>query len=200
MSTLSPLDACLRPEHQEDIEPIRHVNLMAFERAAEADLVDAIRRAGAVTLSAVTVLGADRLGETKTSATDQFKLFTGDVYGGEVVGHILFTPVTVTTDKGEVPLLGLGPVAVIPASQREGLGTMMISGCLEYLRTRGHRGVVVVGEPDFYRRFGFIEAGRWGLRSEWGVPDENFMALALKPGVLGGLSGTVRYRSEFDGV
>jgi putative acetyltransferase len=57
-----------------------------------------------------------------------------------------------------------------------------------------------VGEPDFYRRFGFIQASRWGLVSELEIPEKNFMALALTPGVLGGLTGTVRYRPEFDGV
>jgi putative acetyltransferase len=215
MSSLSPMDACLRPEGQDDLESIRHVNIMAFERTEEADLVDSLRGAGAVTLSVVTVLGAHRLGGTGTSdafgaddtaevadATDAdtCALCACELYGGEIVGHVLFTPVVVATQDGELPLLGLGPVAVLPANQRQGLGTMMLSGCLEYLRAQGHRGVVVVGDPDFYRRFGFINASRWGLRSEFPVPDENFMALSLKPGVLGGFAGTVRYRPEFGQV
>lgn len=198
MSALSSLDACLRPEHQGDFGAIREVNLSAFGTPAEADLVDALRAAGAVTLSVVAILGAQRLAEGKPATEPQSKLWTGEVHGGEMVGHVLFTPVTITTDKGEVPLLGLGPVAVKPAVQRQGIGTMMISGCLEHLRTRGHRGVVVVGHPDFYRRFGFIQADRWGLKCELEVPDEAFMALALTPSVLGGVSGTVRYRPEFD--
>ena len=94
-------------------------------------------------------------------------------------------------------LLALGPVAVLPSRQHQGIGTMMISGCLEYLRARGHRGVVVVGAPAFYRRFGFIQAGRWGLKAELEVPEEDFMALALASGALGGVSGIVRYRPEF---
>jgi putative acetyltransferase len=174
MTAPSQLGAYLRPEHSADVEAVRHVNVMAFGAQAEADLVDALRRAGAVTLSAVTVLGAQRTGETEPCTSDEGKLFTGEVYGGEVVGHVLFTPVTVATEKGAVPLLGLGPVAVLPANQRQGLGTMMISGCLEYLRTRGHRGVVVVGEPDFYRRFGFIQASRWGLLSELEIPEASW--------------------------
>jgi putative acetyltransferase len=200
MSSLSPMDACLRPEDQDDLESIRHVNVMAFGREAEADLVDSLREAGIVTLSAVTVLGARRLGANGTTDADKCELYTGEVYGGEIIGHVLFTPVTVATQGAELPLLALGPVAVLPANQCQGLGTMMISGCLEYLRAHGHRGVVVVGEPDFYRRFGFINASRWGLRSELHVPQENFMALSLKPGVLGGIAGTVRYRPEFEQV
>jgi putative acetyltransferase len=212
MSSLSPIDASLRPEAQDDLGSIRHVNVMAFGRAAEADLVDALREAGAVTLSVVTVLGARRLGGTGASeafgatdvadadATDKCELCTGEVCGGKIIGHALFTPVIVATQDRELPLLGLGPVSVLPANQHQGLGTMMISGCLEYLRAQGHRGVVVVGDPSFYRRFGFISASRWRLRSELHVPDENFMALSLKPGVLGGVAGTVRYRPEFGQV
>jgi putative acetyltransferase len=56
---------------------------------------------------------------------------------------------------------------------------------------------VVVGEPGFYRRFGFIQASRWGLRWEVEVPEENFLALQLTPGALAGVSGAVRYRPEF---
>jgi putative acetyltransferase len=200
MSTSFSLEACLRPEHPADVEPIRHVNISAFGTDAEADLVDSLRKAGAVTLSVVTVLGATGPDWAGLSTADQGRLYTGEVHGGEVVGHVLFTPVTVTTDNSEVPLLGLGPVSVLPANQCHGLGTMMISGSLEYLRTRGHRGVVVVGAPDFYRRFGFIQADRWGLRCELEVPAENFMALALTPGILGGMMGTVRYRPEFNQV
>jgi putative acetyltransferase len=200
VSPFSTSDACLRPEYKSDAEAIRRVNVAAFERTAEANLVDSLREAGAVILSAVVVVGAVRADAGSLTPTERSRLCTAQVRGGEVVGHALLTPVTVATDKGEVLLLGLGPVAVEPAHQRLGLGTMMVSGCLEYMRARGHRGVVVVGDPTFYRRFGFIGAARWGLDIESGVPEEQFMALALKPGVLGGMSGTVRYRSEFANI
>ncbi len=91
-------------------------------------------------------------------------------------------------------------VAVIPAKQHQGIGTMMIAGCLEHLRSLHNRGVVVVGEPGFYRRFGFIPASRWGLQWELEVPEENFLVLELTPGALAGVSGTVRYRPEFTQV
>jgi putative acetyltransferase len=197
MSSISSADTCLRPEDQDDLESIRRVNESAFGRTAEADLVDALREADAVTLSAVIVLEARELGDSDASAEHSCDLFTGEAYGGEVVGHVLFTPAAVMMQDSDMRLVALGPVAVLPDRQRQGLGTMMISGCLEYLRAQGHRGVVVVGDPDFYRRFGFIQASRWGLHSELEVPDEHFMALALKPGVLGGLSGAVRFRPEF---
>jgi putative acetyltransferase len=199
-STISSPNVCLRPEQPGDAEAVRQINVSAFDTKAEADLVDALRAAGGITLSAVTVSGgAGPAGETVT-APSRSPMFVDEVIGGEVVGHVLFSPVTVSTEKAEVSLLALGPVAVLPSKQRQGIGTLMISGCLEYLRSRGHRGVVVVGEPAYYRRFGFIQASRWGLACELEVPDENFMAMALTPGVLAGVSGTVRYRPEFGRV
>jgi predicted N-acetyltransferase YhbS len=74
---------------------------------------------------------------------------------------------------------------------------LLISACLEQLRESGHSGVVVLGHPKYYPRFGFIPASRWGLRLEVEVPDEVFMALELCPGLLAGVCGVVRYRPEF---
>ncbi len=195
--TLSSVDVCVRPEHLGDAEPIRHVNVLAFESPSEADLVASLRDTGAVSLSAVALLGATRIGNADVPADELGRLYAGETYGGELVGHVLFTAVTLEGEKGKLPLIGLGPVAVLPSEQRKGIGTMMVSNCLEHLRSRGHTGVVVVGEQGFFRRFGFIEASRWGLQNELGVPDENFLALALTPGSLGGMSGLVHYRPEF---
>ena len=103
----------VRPEASDDRDDVRHVNVLAFGGTAEADMVDALRSAGAMTLSLVAVAEANE---------DE----DGTVSGGEVVGHALVTPVTVKTDHGQVPLLGLGPVAVVPSHQGQGIGTMLI--------------------------------------------------------------------------
>jgi putative acetyltransferase len=200
MSTLSSPAICLRFEQPADAGKIREIDELAFEGRAEADLVDALRSTGIITLSAVAVLGGSPKGGESATAPDRSSICIGEVVGGEVVGHVLFTPVTVTAERGDLSLLGLGPVAVLPARQHQGIGTLMIAGCLEHVRSLHHRGVVVVGEPSFYRRFGFIEASRWGLRWEIEVPEENFMALELTPGLLAGVSGVVRYRPEFTQV
>lgn len=200
MTTLASPDICLRPEHPGESDDIRHVTALAFEREAEADLIDALRASGAVTLSAVALLGATAVGTASTSASERGELCTGQVHGGEVVGHVLFAPVSVTTDRGEIPLLSLATVAVLPEHQHHGIGTMLVSGSLEYLRSRGHQGVIVIGGLDFYRRFGFIQADRWGIQNELDIPDEAFLALSLTPGVLGGVSGVVRYPPEFEPV
>jgi predicted N-acetyltransferase YhbS len=192
--TLSSPDICLRPERPGEVHPIRLVHEAAFKGTGEADLVDSVRATGAVALSAVVLLETTRIGGTELPTTELTRLYAGETYGGELVGHVLFTHAMVTTDKGEIPLLALGPVSVLPAEQRKGIGTMMISGCLEHLRSRGHLGVVTAGELQFFRRFGFIEAERWGLGNDLGGPGEGFLALELTPGALAGVSGVVRYR------
>jgi putative acetyltransferase len=192
MSALSSPAVHLRPEQPSDARRIRQINELAFESKIEADLIDALRAAGGITLSAVAVLGGKDTGGDAGGEGHRSK-----VVGSEVVGHALFTPVTVTMERRQISLLGLGPVAVLPARQHHGIGTLMIAGCLERLRASRHIGVVVVGEPGYYRRFGFIPAGRWGLHWEMDVPEDNFMAMELTPGALAGVSGVVRYRAEF---
>lgn len=165
-------DVLIRPEAREDLDGIRRVNWLAFEGGPEAGMVDALRAADAVTLSMVAVIGA------------------------EVVGHVLATPVTVRTDHGEEPLVGLGPVAVLPEQQGRGIGTLLIETTLELLREARHAGVVVLGHPNYYPRFGFIPAGRWSLQWDHEAPDEAFMALELSPGLLTDITGVVRFRPE----
>lgn len=198
MSTLSSPSVHLRTEQPEDTAVIREISRAAFGAETQARLVDALRAAGAVTLSAVAVHGASLASEQGSETSQQPLLRDEELLGGEVVGHVLFTPVIVSTDEGDAELLGLGPVAVSPTRQHQGVGTMLVSGSLEHLRTRGYRGVVVIGEPGFFRRFGFIQASRYGLVGDPQVPDENFMALPLSSSALGGVAGKVRYRPEFD--
>ncbi|GAB4533208.1 MAG: N-acetyltransferase [Anaerolineales bacterium] len=164
----------IRPETAADVPAIREVNALAFGRPAEADLVDALRAAGALACSLVAVTAA------------------------EVVGHIAFSPVTVARQPG--PFFGLGPVAVRPDWQRQGIGGQLIRRGLEVLRAQGAAGVVLLGHPGYYPRFGFRPASNFGLRLLWDVTPEAFMVLCfceIEPGTLGGL---VRYHPAFDMV
>jgi putative acetyltransferase len=195
--------AHIRPEQPGDAARIHRVNELAFEQATEADIVDALRDSGGFVLSLVAVLGSEPTsmatnadGALVDERLDALEV-DAEMYGGEIVAHALVTPVSVSTEEGGVSLLGLGPVAVLPSEQGRGIGTCLVEACLEQLRVQGHAGVVVVGEPEYYRRFGFIPASRWGLRWEIDVPDENFMVIELSPGRLAGVSGVVRYRPEF---
>jgi putative acetyltransferase len=162
----------VREERVEDAGAVRRVNELAFGRDLEANLVDALRSNGGVTLSLVAV--------------DE----------GDVVGHVLFSPVVVRSNDGTFEGLGLGPMAVHPDVQRRGIGSKLIRTGLERLRDAGHEVVVVLGHAEYYPRFGFHRASEVGIRWEHDAPDEAFMVLELRPGSLRGRTGIVSYRPE----
>ncbi len=169
--------AMIREEQPGDRDAIHAVNEAAFETGAEAGLVDALRAGGGLLLSLVAEAG------------------------GELVGHIAFSAVTVTRADGTLAGgVGLAPMAVVPRLQRAGIGGRLIADGLRRLREAGHRFCVVVGHPDYYPRHGFVPAGPLGLAWDRPVPDEVFMVQALVPGGLEGVTGVVRYRPEFDAV
>ncbi len=115
------------------------------------------------------------------------------VADGAVVGHIMFSPLTV----GRVVGAALGPMAVLPAYQRQGIGSQLVERGVERLRSSGCPFIVVIGHPAFYPRFGFQPAGGYGLTCEWDVPAEAFMVTVLNPEVSGRLAGLAQYRPEF---
>ncbi|MGF1520282.1 MAG: GNAT family N-acetyltransferase [Nodosilinea sp.] len=163
----------IRPEQPRDIEAIHRVNEIAFDRTNEADLVDQLRGVPH-TLSLVALVE------------------------GAIVGHIFFSPVTVAVTQAEdAPLLGLAPLAVLPEFQRRGLGSQLVRQGLTLCAPRDAKAVVVLGDPSYYGRFGFVPAQDKGLTCEYTVPDGAFRVLELQPGALAGYQGLVRYRPEF---
>jgi putative acetyltransferase len=152
------------------------LNEAAFGQPDESRIIDAIRRAGHSTISLV--------------ATDE----------GTIVGHILFTRVDLDAPGPAVPAMALGPMAVMPAAQRRGIGSKLVEDGLGECRQSGCRVVFVVGHPSFYPRFGFRPASSYGIRCEYEVPDDVFMVIELLPGSLDGRVGIVRYLKEFGGV
>jgi putative acetyltransferase len=165
----------IRPEQPEDIPLIHAVNEVAFGQSTEANLVDALRSACPDVLSLVAVSG------------------------GQIVGHILFTPVIVSDSPHKVKGMGLAPMAVLPEYQHQGIGSLLVEAGLRILGTRKCPFVIVLGHTDYSPRFGFVPASRHGLDCQWdAVPDEAFMALVLDETIMSGVSGMVRYREEFD--
>ena len=162
----------IRTEMPTDIEQIRIVNERAFETAAEAQLVDALRETAEPFLSLV--------------ADDD----------GRVVGHICFTPVTLERiDGSTITIAGLAPMAVLPELQNRGIGSQLVRAGLDACRVHGFEAVVVLGHPEFYPRFGFAPASRHGVRSEYDVPDPVFMFLAFSRREQ--WSGVARYHPAF---
>ena len=163
----------IRPERPEDIPVVWQVNAAAFGRSAEADLVDTLRGRGVVTLSLVAIEEAP------------------------IVGHILFTPVTIERKEETHTAVALGPLAVLPAHQNRKIGSQLVTAGLAACRSAGHGVVIVLGHPGYYPRFGFVPAFRHGIRWEQDIPDEVFMVVELLPGALSGVRGVVRYQPEF---
>jgi len=165
----------IRPEHPHDQNAVRILNEHAFGGREEADIVDSLHRAKAVVVALVAQAGA------------------------AVVGHILFSPVDVETADGK-RLVGLAPMAVAPKHQRHGIGGQLVGEGLAHCRAAGVDGVVVLGHADYYPRFGFAPAARFGLRCSYDVPADVFMAIELTPDALDGVSGLVRYHEAFGPV
>jgi len=166
----------VRAETTRDYAEVRRVNEAAFGRADEAVLVETLRTAVRPYVSLVAV------------------------EGGQLVGHIFFSPVWIEADASVTQALGLGPMAVLPEWQRRGVGSRLVREGLQECLRRGSEVIVVLGHPEFYPRFGFVRASEKGLRSEYQVPDEAFMVAELRAGALDGLSGLVKYHEVFGSV
>ena len=159
----------IRREQSEDVAAIHDLNRRVFGQEQEGKIVDALRANGGAQLSLVAV---DR---------------------GRVVGHIMYSPLHVGQVKGSA----LGPMAVDPEVQRQGIGTRLVETGNLRLRLNGCPFVVVVGHPEFYRRFGFRPARPHGITCEWEVPDDVFMILVLDDTQMSGVTGKAAYRPEF---
>lgn len=163
----------IRLEQPGDKEEISNVYQEAFETDTEANLVDALRNTEVELISLVA-----------------------EEYG-VIIGHILFSPVTI---DGNSNIMGLAPMAVLPSRQKKGVGTQLVNEGLKACEIAGYRAVVVLGHPDYYPRFGFEPSVNFGIKSEYEVPPEVFMVKELQKNALKGLTGTVKYHPVFNEI
>lgn len=115
----------------------------------------------------------------------------------EIVGHIMFTKLSIKNKKNIYGSLGLAPVSVLPEHQSKGVGSSLIRKGLEIAKEIGYKSVIVLGHDKYYPKFGFKPASIWGIRAPFEVPNESFMALELEARGLEGVTGDVVYSKEF---
>jgi putative acetyltransferase len=159
------------PENPEDVDTIRSLITAAFEglpysSQTEAAIVDALRHAGALAISLVAV------------------------EDGKIVGHVAFSPVTVNGNANG--WYGLGPVSVWPSQQRKGIGQALIREGLDQLRRMNAQGCVVLGDPAYYGRFGFVSDPNLSDRN---APTKYLQRLRFSESVL---EGEVAFHAGFD--
>lgn len=160
----------IREERPGDETAIRVVNDQAFGQELEGQIVDALRANGAVKLSLVA------------TRDDQ------------IIGHIMYSPAKI---GGRIEGAALGPMAVLPGVQGQGIGSRLIESGNGLLKESGCPFIIVLGHAGFYPRFGFRPASTRGISCEWEVPDEAFMILALDESCLDDVAGRASYRHEF---
>jgi predicted N-acetyltransferase YhbS len=120
---------------------------------------------------------------------------------GKVVGHILFTPIIIDNGEQQFQSLVLAPVSVLPEFHNKGIGSQLILAGHQKAKELGYQSVILVGHPEYYPRFGYRPCVTWNIKSPIDLPsDDVFMALELTEGALNGVSGTVVFPPEFEGV
>ena len=151
-------DAGLTPK---DIDEVRLLNDKAFGQPVEGHIVDKLRQSCNRILSLVAISN------------------------NKIVGHIMFSPVTIETQEVVIQGMGLAPMAVLPELQNQGIGSILVKEGLRIIRNMSYPFVIVLGHKKYYPRFGFERASKYGLKSQWeGIPDEAFMAMILNDSIM----------------
>jgi len=163
-------EAIIRCETDADVDAIKDVTVAAFRTLeisnhTEQFIIEALRAAESLTVSLVAEVD------------------------GRVVGHIAFSPVTISDGTGN--WYGLGPVSVLPQYQRQGIGKTLIEEGLSRLKKLGARGVCLAGHPQYYKKFGFKNVSGLGIE---GVPQEVFFVLSFDGHIP---QGTVTFHEAF---
>jgi putative acetyltransferase len=160
-----------RPAAPADAGAIRAVHLAAFPTPAEADLVARLHEDFDSEISLVAE------------------------QGGAIVGHVMLSRMDVSGDGRAFRALGLGPVGVLPGAQGSGVGSALIRAALAIAGALGEELVFVLGEPDYYRRFGFSAEAAAPFDSPYAGP--YFMALWLRPDPAPPARGSAAYARAF---
>jgi RIO kinase 1 len=167
----------IRAEQKSDYDAIKRVNDLAFNRQDEGRLVESLRLLSEF--------------DARLSIIAEIE--------GKVVGHALFFPIHIQGNDGRVyPCLSLGPIAVIPEYQNQGIGGQLIEAGHTIALRQNYKSVVLLGHPGYYPRYGYKPAKLWNLTNPWGYIDEPWMAIELAENYLAGKSGLAVYPQAFN--
>ncbi|MCG8514774.1 MAG: N-acetyltransferase [Halanaerobiales bacterium] len=165
----------IREERREDYQAVRDVNNQAFNQPQEGMIIEKIRESGVEILSLVAIID------------------------NKIVGHIFFSPVRMEEQATLKDGMGLAPMAVLPDYQQQGIGSKLIKEGIQRLKLKSVPYIIVLGHKDYYPKFGFETASKYGLKCQWdGVPDEAFMVMILDDKMKPKIHGVAKYRDEFD--
>jgi predicted N-acetyltransferase YhbS len=118
--------------------------------------------------------------------------------GNLVVGHILLTKIRIKNENQSFDSLALAPVTVLPEFQKQGIGGHLIEFAHNKAKELGHKSIVLLGHKDYYPKFGYSRADKFGIKLPFNVPKENCMVIELIDNGLKGVNGTVEYPKEFN--
>ena len=171
----------VRSEEARDAEGIDRVLRRAFDGDNAADLVRVLRRDEGYdpALSIVAVTADEE---------------------ARVLAHVLYSPIAIVQGTAPAPALALGPLGVHPTHQRQGLGTAVVNAGLDACRDAGHGIVLVLGDPAYYGRFGFVLASKLDIRPPHANWAGAYQALGLTSNALDGVRGVARYPAAWDDV
>ncbi len=161
----------VRPADDADLDHIDRIHTAAFASPTESHIVRSLRDRGKLTVSLMIECS------------------------GEAIGHLAMSPVQV--DGSSATILAIGPIAVIPERQRQGVGSELMREGINRSRRGGVAAIILLGDPAWYRRFGFKPASMYGLRCRW-TDGPAFQVLVLDPDAISNVTGEVRYDACFD--
>jgi putative acetyltransferase len=165
----------IRAETVYDYAKIREINDRAFGQDIEGKLIENLRK--------------------KKEYIAELSLVAE--YKNQLVGHILFFPISIIGKNNRFPTLALAPMSVLPEFQKKGIGSELIKEGLKIAKKLGFTSVIVVGHPQYYSKFGFKKASTWNIRPPFDAPDDAFMAIELVKNALMDVSGMVEYPQEY---
>jgi putative acetyltransferase len=166
----------VKSESPDDIRAIEVVNLSAFQGEKEAILIDELR---------------------KSQGFSQDLSLVAE-FNGRIVGHLMLTPVVLKTTSGEINMLALAPMSVVPSQSHRGIGSELVNTAIERAREKGYAGIIVAGHPDYYQRFGFEAASKYGISCNLPVPEDSIMVIEVTGGSL--QKGSLHYPPQFNSI